>query len=205
VKAPSLQTVGLTKRFGDFVALDSVDLAVRPGTVHALLGENGAGKSTLVKCLVGYHRGDAGAVLVDGREREIASPQDARALGLGMVYQHFTLVPSMTVAENLALARGGLAARIDWAAQLEAMEWFMRTTPFVLPLRAPVSRLAAVAIQLAAPRVRWIASRSSTAAAARPGAPSRRGAPVRRGRRRNGGKTSGVPRSHLHQGADPDP
>ncbi len=143
MKAPSLQTVGLTKRFGDFVALDSVDLAVRPGTVHALLGENGAGKSTLVKCLVGYHRGDAGAVLVDGREREIASPQDARALGLGMVYQHFTLVPSMTVAENLALARGGLAARIDWAAQLEAMERFMRTTPFVLPLRAPVSRLAA--------------------------------------------------------------
>ncbi|MFZ4760983.1 MAG: ATP-binding cassette domain-containing protein, partial [Burkholderiaceae bacterium] len=108
MNAPSLQTIGLTKRFGDFVALDAVDLEVRPGTVHALLGENGAGKSTLVKALVGYHRADAGSILIDGRERDIASPQAARALGVGMVYQHFTLVPSMTIAENFALARGGL-------------------------------------------------------------------------------------------------
>jgi ABC-type uncharacterized transport system ATPase subunit len=141
--APSLQTIGLTKRFGAFVALDEVDLKVRPGSVHALLGENGAGKSTLVKCLVGYHRPDSGAILVDGRERAIASPQAARELGLGMVYQHFTLVPSMSVAENLALARGGLPSRIDWPGQLEAMQRFMRTTPFELPLRAAVSSLAA--------------------------------------------------------------
>ncbi|MEI7445469.1 MAG: ABC transporter ATP-binding protein [Burkholderiales bacterium] len=143
MKAPDLQTLGLTKRFGDFVALDAVDLDVRPGTVHALLGENGAGKSTLVKCLVGYHRPDAGSILVDGRERDIGSPQAARALGVGMVYQHFTLVPSMSVAENFALARGGLGAVVDWKAKVEEMRAFMAGTPFTLPLEAPVSSLAA--------------------------------------------------------------
>ncbi|MCZ8096733.1 MAG: ABC transporter ATP-binding protein [Burkholderiales bacterium] len=141
--APSLQTIGLTKRFGDFVALDAVDLGVRPGTVHALLGENGAGKSTLVKCLVGYHRPDAGSILVDGRERDVGSPQAARALGVGMVYQHFTLVPSMTVAENFALARGGLKAVVDWPSTIAAMRRFLDTTPFTLPLEVPVSALAA--------------------------------------------------------------
>jgi ABC-type uncharacterized transport system ATPase subunit len=143
MKAPSLQTLGLTKRFGDFVALDEVDLQVAPGSVHALLGENGAGKSTLVKCLVGYHRPDAGSILVDGRERDIASPQAARALGVGMVYQHFTLVPSMTVAENFALARGGLGAVVDWKAKAAELRAFMAGTPFTLPLDAPVSSLAA--------------------------------------------------------------
>ena len=66
--ALSLDTYNLTKRFGAFIALDGVSLAVRPGSVHALLGENGAGKSTLVKCVVGYHKPDDGAVLLDGRE-----------------------------------------------------------------------------------------------------------------------------------------
>jgi simple sugar transport system ATP-binding protein len=108
-----------------------------------LLGENGAGKSTLVKCLVGFHRADSGAVLVDGREQAIGSPQAARALGLGMVYQHFTLVPSMTVAENLALARGGLKSIVDWPAEIASMRRFMQSTPFSLPLELPVSALAA--------------------------------------------------------------
>ncbi|MGA1288537.1 MAG: ATP-binding cassette domain-containing protein, partial [Rubrivivax sp.] len=103
-RALGLQTYRLGKRFGDFTALDEVSTEIAPGSVHALLGENGAGKSTLVKCLSGYHRPDTGAVLVDGREREIRSPADARALGIGMVYQHFTVVPGMTVAENLLLA-----------------------------------------------------------------------------------------------------
>jgi ABC-type uncharacterized transport system ATPase subunit len=143
MKAPSLETIGLTKRFGAFVALDAVSLQVRPGTVHALLGENGAGKSTLVKCLVGFHRADAGSVLVDGREQAIGSPQAARALGLGMVYQHFTLVPSMTVAENLAMARGGLKAVVRWGAETGSIRRFMARMPFDLPLDTPVSGLAA--------------------------------------------------------------
>ena len=143
MKAPALEIIGLTKRFGDFVALDAVSLSVRPGTVHALLGENGAGKSTLVKCLVGFSKADAGQVVLDGRERSIDSPQAARDLGLGMVYQHFTLVPSMTIAENLALARGGLSAVLDWPARIKEMERFLAEMPFTLPLRAVVSGLAA--------------------------------------------------------------
>lgn len=72
--AVALETYNLTKRFGAFMALDGVSLAVRPGTMHALLGENGAGKSTLVKCIVGYLRPDDGAVLVEGREHDIVRP-----------------------------------------------------------------------------------------------------------------------------------
>jgi simple sugar transport system ATP-binding protein len=143
VHALTLDTFNLTKRFGAFTALDSVSLSVRPGTVHALLGENGAGKSTLVKCIVGYYRPDDGAVLVDGREQDIHSPTVARDLGIGMVYQHFTVVPGMTVAENLLLARGKLPAVIDWKHARAELEAFMRTTPFRLDLDAMPVDLAA--------------------------------------------------------------
>ena len=104
--AMALETYELTKRFGAFTALDRVTMKVAPGTVHALLGENGAGKSTLVKCIAGFHRAEAGAILTDAREQDIANPVVARSLGIGMVYQHFTLAPGMTVAENLLLAGG---------------------------------------------------------------------------------------------------
>ena len=110
MNALALQTFELSKRFGAFTALDRVSLNVRPGTVHALLGENGAGKSTLVKCIAGYLKPDAGAVLLDGREHDISTPTVARAFGIGMVYQHFTVVPGMTVAENLLIAKGALPA-----------------------------------------------------------------------------------------------
>ena len=132
--ALSLETVNLTKRFGAFTALDGVSLHARPGTVHALLGENGAGKSTLVKCIVGYQRPDDGAVLLDGREHDIHAPTVARALGIGMVYQHFTVVPGMTVAENLLIARGALPAVIDWTAVRAELQAFMATAPFQLDL-----------------------------------------------------------------------
>jgi simple sugar transport system ATP-binding protein len=141
--ALQLETYQLTKRFGAFTALDHVSLQVRPGSVHALLGENGAGKSTLVKCVVGYHRPDEGAVMIDGRERDIPSPTAARELGIGMVYQHFTLVPGMTVAENLLLARGRLPAVIDWPAVRAELETFMATTPFRLDLDATPATLSA--------------------------------------------------------------
>ena len=141
--ALALDTFNLTKRFGTFTALDGVSLAVRPGTVHALLGENGAGKSTLVKCVVGYQRADAGSVLLDGREHDIASPTVARALGIGMVYQHFTVVPGLTVAENLLLARGNVPLVVDWKAARSELEAFLRTTPFKLPLDATPLDLSA--------------------------------------------------------------
>ena len=141
--ALKLETVALTRRFGAFTALDGVSLTVRPGSVHALLGENGAGKSTFVKCVVGYHRPDEGAVLVDDRERDIHSPTAARDLGIGMVYQHFTVVPGMTVAENLLLARGRLPMVIDWKAARAELGAFMRTAPFALDLDATPLDLSA--------------------------------------------------------------
>src|ERR1700691_4953510 len=107
-KTFGIEAINVTKRFGEFAALDQVSLKVRPGTFHALLGENGAGKSTLVKCIMGYYQPDAGEVVVGGREQTIDNPRAAHALGLSMVYQHFTLVPAMTVTENLVLARHDL-------------------------------------------------------------------------------------------------
>jgi len=141
--AVGFETVKLTKRYGSFTALDAVSLTVRPGTVHALLGENGAGKSTLVKCLAGYHQADDGALMVDGREQDIRSPAAARALGIGMVYQHFTVVPGMTVAENLLLARGRLPAIVPWKRVRAELQGFMDTAPFRLDLDATPHQLSA--------------------------------------------------------------
>ena len=115
----------MTMRFGDFVALDNVDLKVRPGSFHALLGENGAGKSTLVKCIMGYYRATEATVLVGGSEQAIAEPKEAHALGLGMVYQHFTLVPAMTVAENLVLAARRCAGRGRLEKETKKLEAFL--------------------------------------------------------------------------------
>ncbi|HET6827299.1 MAG TPA: ATP-binding cassette domain-containing protein, partial [Ramlibacter sp.] len=141
--AMALDTYELSKRFGSFTALDRVSLKVAPGTVHALLGENGAGKSTLVKCIAGFHRQDGGAVLVDGREQDIANPVVARQLGIGMVYQHFTLAPGMTVAENLLLAGGKTPAVIDWKSKRAELQAFLASTPFRLDLDARPAELAA--------------------------------------------------------------
>jgi len=141
--ALEIECIHMTKRFGAFVALDDVSMKVRAGAFHALLGENGAGKSTLVKCIVGYYRAEEGQIQVNGREREIRSPHDAHALGIGMVYQHFTLVPSMSVAENLVMARDDVPAVVNWRKEREALRAFMQTVPFKLPLDAPVSSLAA--------------------------------------------------------------
>jgi general nucleoside transport system ATP-binding protein len=98
-----LELAGITKRFPGVVANDDVSLSVRPGEIHALLGENGAGKSTLMKMTYGLLEPDAGSLLWDGRELRIEGPMHARALGMGMVQQHFALLESLTVAENLAL------------------------------------------------------------------------------------------------------
>ncbi len=141
--ALAVECVNMTKRFGAFVALDDVSIKVEAGCFHALLGENGAGKSTLVKCLVGYYRPDSGGVVVNGRERNIRSPQDSHALGIGMVYQHFTLVPSMTVAENLVMSRGDVSLLVNWRRERERLNEFMRTVPFKVRLDVPVSGLAA--------------------------------------------------------------
>lgn len=139
----ALEVIALSKRFGNFVALDQVSLRVRAGSVHALLGENGAGKSTLVKCVMGYHRPDDGDLLVWERERTLQTPRDAHALGMGMVYQHFTLMPNMTVAENLVMARPSLPAVISWARERQQLATFLATVPFTVDLTARVHTLAA--------------------------------------------------------------
>jgi general nucleoside transport system ATP-binding protein len=100
---PLLSLKGIVKRFGRMTAVDAVDFDVRPGEIHALLGENGAGKSTLMNCLFGLVQPDEGEILIDGRAVTINSPRRAQELGIGMVHQHFKLVPSMTVAENVFL------------------------------------------------------------------------------------------------------
>jgi simple sugar transport system ATP-binding protein len=101
----ALELRGITKKFGSVVANDRVDFDVRPGEVHALLGENGAGKSTLMSVVYGLYKPTEGEIFVDGKSVEIDSPSDAIALGIGMVHQHFMLVPVMTVAENIVLGQ----------------------------------------------------------------------------------------------------
>jgi len=93
----------ITKRFGDVIANDHVDIVVKPGTIHAIVGENGAGKSTAMRIAYGFYTPDSGEIVVDGQVRQIKSPHDAIALGIGMVHQHFMLVETMTVAENIVL------------------------------------------------------------------------------------------------------
>ncbi len=102
-QTPLLQMQGITVRFGDLVANDAVDLIVERGEVRALLGENGAGKSTLMKALVGLVRPQAGGILLEGKSLQIRSPVDAMAHGIGMVHQHFMLIPPLTVAQNVCI------------------------------------------------------------------------------------------------------
>src|SRR6185503_18267797 len=109
-----LELRNITKRFGNVLANDHVNLIVKPGTIHAIVGENGAGKSTAMRIAYGFYKADSGEILVDGQTRAIASPHDAIALGIGMVHQHFMLVDTMTVAENIVLgAEPGNAAALN--------------------------------------------------------------------------------------------
>jgi general nucleoside transport system ATP-binding protein len=115
IDTPIIEMRGITKRFGAVVANKDIDLEIPGQTIHAIVGENGAGKSTIMKILYGFYTADEGEILIDGVKREIKSPHDAIALGLGMVHQHFMLVPPMTVVENVVLgAEPGNAARIDF-------------------------------------------------------------------------------------------
>jgi len=118
----AVEMIGMTKRFGPLVANDDVTFAVQKGQIHALVGENGAGKTTLMNVLFGMHMPDEGRIRINGQDAVITSPQAAIGLGLGMVHQHFKLVPSLTVAENVFLGmeivRHGL---INRQAQTDAV------------------------------------------------------------------------------------
>src|SRR5437667_6905929 len=111
-----LELRNITKRFGKVLANDRVCIVVRPGTIHAIVGENGAGKSTAMRITYGFYRADDGEILVDGKAQSIHTPHDAIALGIGMVHQHFMLVAPMTVAENIVLgAEPGSFGALDIA------------------------------------------------------------------------------------------
>ncbi|WGD54803.1 ABC transporter ATP-binding protein [Bradyrhizobium sp. CB1650] len=116
---PLLQTRELTKRYGDFLANDSIDIEIRPREIHALLGENGAGKSTLVKAIYGLIQPSAGEIRWLGQPIVQSGPSDARSRGIGMVFQHFSLFDNLTVAENVALGLDGRESFKDISARLE--------------------------------------------------------------------------------------
>lgn len=129
-----LELKGVTKRFPGVVANDAIDLTVEPGEVHGLLGENGAGKSTLMNILYGLYRADEGQVLIDGQQVHFSDPGDAIAAGIGMVHQHFMLVPVFTVAENILLGKEPIDRfrRFDRRAAHEEVERLAET--FGLPV-----------------------------------------------------------------------
>lgn len=111
--AQGLRLEKITKTFGDFKALDNVDLTIAQGTVHAILGENGAGKTTLMNILYGLYQPDGGRILLDGAPQRIASPRKAMDLGIGMIHQHLMLVETLTVVENVVLGLPGQGMRLS--------------------------------------------------------------------------------------------
>src|SRR6476620_4693734 len=112
-----LELRGITKRFGALTANDHIDLTIEPGEIHCLLGENGAGKSTLMNVLYGLYKAEEGEILLDDVVQHFAGPGDAMAAGIGMVHQHFMLIPVFTVAENVMLGNEttGFAGTLDLA------------------------------------------------------------------------------------------
>jgi general nucleoside transport system ATP-binding protein len=116
---PLLQTKGLTKRYGDFLANDCIDIEIWPKEIHALLGENGAGKSTLVKTIYGLIQPSEGEMRWQGQKMVLSGPSEARSRGIGMVFQHFSLFDNLTVAENVALGLDGKESFKDMSARLQ--------------------------------------------------------------------------------------
>lgn len=134
-----LQLLGITKRYPAVVANNGVSLAVRPGEVHAILGENGAGKSTLMKIIYGAVKPDEGSIVVDGKPVQIRNPQEARQLGIAMVFQHFSLFDTLTVAENVWL---GLDKSLPLATVAQRIEATARDYGLAVDARRPVHTLS---------------------------------------------------------------
>ncbi len=138
---PALELRGITRRFGANVALDGVDFTLAPGEIHALLGENGAGKSTLMNVVRGLLAPDAGQILLGGQPTKFKSPRDAARAGIGMVHQHFLLVPSFTVAENLALVADEPGPLLNPRRTAQRAKETMERLGWRIPLNARVADL----------------------------------------------------------------
>lgn len=141
--APVLRAVGVSKRFGPVVANDAVDFTLNRGEIHALVGENGAGKSTLMNMLYGMIRPDSGSIEIDGRTARLDSVKDAIAAGIGMVHQHFMLVPEFSVERNVTLgAEPRTAGLLDVSASRRALAETSRLIGFEVDANRPVHRLS---------------------------------------------------------------
>lgn len=157
VAAPGIAMLSarnITKKFPGTLALDNVSLDLKPGEIHALLGENGAGKSTLIKCICGAYTPTSGQILIEGREIDIATPADAATAGIAVVHQHLNLIPSLNVAENIALGeklprRMGLInwPRVHARARevLDMVDLDVQTTASVGDLRADLLAMISIA------------------------------------------------------------
>jgi simple sugar transport system ATP-binding protein len=133
----------ITKRFGDVVANDSINLAVKSRSIHAIIGENGAGKSTAMNILYGFYHADQGEVLIDGQPRAIHNPRDAIRLGLGMVHQHFMLVDALTVTENIILGAEPISGMaIDYQQARSRVKEISERYGLMVDPDAPVGELA---------------------------------------------------------------
>ena len=143
VVAPILEFRGVTKRFGGATALDGVDFDLLPGEIHGLVGENGAGKSTLMKILSGVHSPDEGEMLLRGEAVQFASPAEAKARGIGMIYQELSCMPALSIAENVFLGNqptnGGLIA---WGKMRREASQHLGTMGVNVGVTAPASTLS---------------------------------------------------------------
>lgn len=129
---------GITKSFGEFRALDKVTITVAKGAIHAVLGENGAGKTTLMNILYGLYRPDEGQILIDGKALRLTSPRDAIARGIGMIHQHFMLVNSLTVTENIVLGLDRGLEQIDFRAHEKRIRGLSQSIGFDIDPQAEV-------------------------------------------------------------------
>ena len=148
--AAYLMMRGIVKRFPGVLALNRVDLEVRQGEIHALLGENGAGKSTLMKILAGAYQKDEGAVLIGGQNVEIRSPSHAREKGVSIIYQELNLIPQLSVAENLFLGRLKTApgGRVDWSGMYREAQEMLNRLEVRIDARSPVRDLGIAQMQM---------------------------------------------------------
>ncbi|HNI36583.1 MAG TPA: ATP-binding cassette domain-containing protein, partial [Microthrixaceae bacterium] len=138
----AVQLIGIEKRFPGVIANHDVNLNVRKGTIHAIVGENGAGKSTLMKTLYGMHQPEAGTIVVNGQTHVFKSPSDAIAAGIGMVHQHFMLADNLTVLENIVLgAEPASRGVLRLGKARDRLEELMASTGTHVELDVPVSEL----------------------------------------------------------------
>jgi len=142
IAAPSVQFASVTKRFGNLLANDAISCNIKSGGIHAFLGENGAGKSTLMKILCGHYQPDSGSILLNEKQVAFRSPSQARHLGIGMVHQQFTLVPSMTVLENVLLGDTNNPQLLRHTAQAERVDAKAKEFDIKLDIFSPIWRLS---------------------------------------------------------------